>query len=157
MNVTVNKNCSGHSYKVTVQFGVRKVGSQGCSPDPKETTSVLLTPGSTMTFKVNTSSLMLMKDYEYCFNATLEEVPCEFTSFAQAAFYTCYLNMPHTATTKSPTSRDSGLSTAATGGIAAGAAFVFILGVIGIILAVIIYYKCFRKTEKDGKLFSILY
>ena len=73
VNVTVNKYCSdAYTYKVTVSFGVRQIGSSsGC--DFKQFISETLVPGDSEIFNVNKSVVILTSNYEYCVNVSLQE------------------------------------------------------------------------------------
>ena len=84
VTVTINKYCFEAFYIVTVRFGKSKE-SDIDSCDYRQTEKASLMPADGKEFHVNTTLIKLNdNDNEmYCFNATLEEVSCEFISAVQ--------------------------------------------------------------------------
>ena len=71
VNVTVNSDCPEEE-SVTVTFGTRPVGDDGCNGQRNVTKD--LSPGKTATFSVNTESVSLGDGEEYCYIVHIDGV-----------------------------------------------------------------------------------
>ena len=81
--MTINIYCFEAFYIVTVRFGKsRESDTDSC--DFRQTEKAGLMPADDKEFHVNTTLIKLNDNEMYCFNATLEEVSCEFISAVQA-------------------------------------------------------------------------
>jgi hypothetical protein len=126
VTVRVNERCSNGPYNITVSFGIREGSSDDCAPE--QFMSAMLMPGSSNTFKVNTTTLRLeTNDQEYCFNASLQ---------GQSA--------PPTDRPTDP----SMLSTAAIAGIVVAAVVIIII--IALIVVLIILWHPWSRSAQES-------
>ena len=76
VTVMVNDECEEGEYPVTVMFGTRSVGSEGCNIQQNVTNKEPLSNGMTSEFSIDaTSFFRQFSDDEYCYVVALDGVP----------------------------------------------------------------------------------
>ena len=71
VTVMVNEGCEMGKYSVTVQFGARRVDSDGCNIKQNATNEELLGDVQRSVFSVDAASVILQSNEQYCYNVSL--------------------------------------------------------------------------------------